>query len=91
MAAFPPTELPPGDTRPIYSREILPGGPWNRYRPRGWVNAHLIQGPFLTIRAADGFLVERNGPLWVTQDPATLDISILDPDAFSGAWVLDVG
>ena len=91
MATFPPTDLPPGDTRPIYSREILPGGPWNRYRPAGWVNAHRVDGLFLTIRPGDGWLVERQGPIWVVQDPVTLDIQLLSPEQFSAQYRLDVG
>lgn len=85
MAVIAPTDLPPGDLRPIYSRDRLPGGPWNQFRPREWVNARLVTGAFLLVRP-DGMLVERTGPVWVVHDPNTGDLQVLDPGEFSTAY-----
>lgn len=87
MAVIAPTDLPAGDTRPIYNKDMLPGGPWNRYQPRTWVNAHQVTGPFLILRP-DGMLVERDGPVWVVQDPTTGDITIVGPQEFSDTYQL---
>ena len=85
MAVITPAERPPGDTRPVYNKDQLPGGPWNAYRPRGWVNAHLVTGPWLFLRP-DGNLVEREGPTWVVQDPVSLALTILTPEEFAAAY-----
>jgi hypothetical protein len=92
VAAFPPTDLPPGDLRPIYSATRLPGGPWNRYRSVQWVNAHRVDGDFLLVRPSDGWLVERSGPLWAVLDPVNMAAGpqILTPDQFAAAYMLDV-
>jgi hypothetical protein len=82
VAVINPADRGPADTRPIYNENRLPGGPWNQYRPRGWVNAHYVAGPWLLLRA-DGMLVEQPGDVWAVQDPATLALSLLTPDEFN--------
>lgn len=84
MAIIDPADLPADDTRPIFDKTSLPGGPWHAYRNRQVVEAVFVRGAFL-VRRKDGMLVEV-ADRWVALDVETGEPTLLDPATFSSTY-----
>ena len=86
MAVIDPANLPPGDIRPVFDRQSLPGGPWHAYRSIAVFDAIRMRGEFLIRRPSDGFLIERSGG-WVVIERTTGNIDWLTDTDFANAYV----